>query len=249
MKAAYSKVIASYPSQCIRLLQSIGAQDNGNPKWAIKESYEGRPAAAKKETPAQKQKQARTATTAARPMHNIGHDTPPRQSTSTPDPRNPYIKAITNYIKCDGRSSRQDFWLYILIVFATNIGASILDRLLWGDVVGPLLLASSLFHFLPSIAAIVRRLHDTGRSGGWFFLSLIPIIGSLPLIVMLCMPPTLRPNRYGPPPPRSADLAVERGTSGSSDPLVQLERLASLKSAGAISDEEFNSMKQQIFAG
>jgi len=37
----------------------------------------------------------------------------------------------------------------------------------------------------------VRRLHDTGRSGWWYFIALIPIIGGIWLIVILAQPSTV----------------------------------------------------------
>jgi uncharacterized membrane protein YhaH (DUF805 family) len=33
--------------------------------------------------------------------------------------------------------------------------------------------------FLPSLAVIVRRLHDVGKSGWWFFIAFIPLVGAI----------------------------------------------------------------------
>ena len=32
---------------------------------------------------------------------------------------------------------------------------------------------------VPSLSVTVRRLHDTGRSGWWFFIALIPLVGAI----------------------------------------------------------------------
>ena len=48
--------------------------------------------------------------------------------------------------------------------------------------------------------AAVRRLHDTGRSAWWLLISIVPLIGSIILIVLLASPGEPNSNRYGPPP-------------------------------------------------
>jgi uncharacterized membrane protein YhaH (DUF805 family) len=53
---------------------------------------------------------------------------------------------------------------------------------------------------VPSIAAVVRRLHDTGKSGLLALLMLIPIIGAIILIVMCIPEGDTAANEYGPPP-------------------------------------------------
>ena len=51
---------------------------------------------------------------------------------------------------------------------------------------------------IPGFSVLVRRLHDTGRSGWWWMLSLT-IIGAIPVIIWLCDEGDVRPNAYGPP--------------------------------------------------
>ncbi len=46
----------------------------------------------------------------------------------------------------------------------------------------------SLATLIPSLAIVVRRLHDTGKSGAYIFISLIPVVGWILLIVQLCKP-------------------------------------------------------------
>ncbi len=53
---------------------------------------------------------------------------------------------------------------------------------------------------IPSLAVLVRRLHDVGKSGGWFFISLIPLIGGIWLFVLLCTDGNPGDNSYGPSP-------------------------------------------------
>ena len=50
---------------------------------------------------------------------------------------------------------------------------------------------------LPSIAAAVRRLHDTGRHGGWLLVGLVPVVGGAVLLYFLSRDSQAGNNRYG----------------------------------------------------
>ena len=58
--------------------------------------------------------------------------------------------------------------------------------------------------FLPGLAVSIRRLHDLGRSGWYFLLILIPLIGTIILLIWFCMRGTVGPNQYGPDPLQQA---------------------------------------------
>ena len=51
----------------------------------------------------------------------------------------------------------------------------------------------------PSLAVTVRRLHDIGQSGWLVLVQFIPGVGSLILLIMLCIDGEKQPNAYGPP--------------------------------------------------
>jgi uncharacterized membrane protein YhaH (DUF805 family) len=53
---------------------------------------------------------------------------------------------------------------------------------------------------VPSLAVMIRRLHDIGKSGWWFFISFIPLIGSIWLLVLLVTDSQPGENQYGPNP-------------------------------------------------
>jgi uncharacterized membrane protein YhaH (DUF805 family) len=57
-----------------------------------------------------------------------------------------------------------------------------------------------LFVFLPSLAVSVRRMHDVGKSGWMLFINLIPILGWIYYIVLLCRDSEPGDNQYGPNP-------------------------------------------------
>lgn len=105
-----------------------------------------------------------------------------------------FVLPFKKYITFSGRASRAEFWGYILVfLFAVSIIAALLNV---PDLVFQIYLAALL---LPTIAVSVRRLHDIGKSGWYYFLNLIPLIGSLILFVMYVQ--DSKPyNVYGPSP-------------------------------------------------
>lgn len=66
-----------------------------------------------------------------------------------------------------------------------------------------------LILFVPTLSATVRRLHDTDHSGWWIFIRMVPCVGDLILLAILCGEGTRGRNPYGPDPKMSAfDLAL-----------------------------------------
>jgi uncharacterized membrane protein YhaH (DUF805 family) len=58
----------------------------------------------------------------------------------------------------------------------------------------------SLAVLIPALAVAVRRLHDTGRSGWWLLIGLIPLVGPIVLLVFYLLDSDREPNAYGPSP-------------------------------------------------
>jgi uncharacterized membrane protein YhaH (DUF805 family) len=98
------------------------------------------------------------------------------------------IKSVLGqYAGFSGRARRSEYWYWVLF--------SILWC--WIPIVNLLL---GLIFFIPSLAVCVRRLHDTGRTGWWILLGLIPIIGAIVLLVFYCTDSQPGENQYGPNP-------------------------------------------------
>ena len=81
------------------------------------------------------------------------------------------------YADFNGRAGRSEYWWFVLFIILVSLAISMVSRPLSG--------LFSLATLLPSLAAAARRLHDTGRSGWWQLIGLIPIIGTIVLIVFL----------------------------------------------------------------
>lgn len=108
---------------------------------------------------------------------------------------------LKNSFNYSGRASQSAYWWLYVFIMAVYYGLGIIVRILIAvtsslDVLAPVLLAD-LAISVPQISAAVRRLHDSGRSGFWMFLFLIPIFGWITLLVFLLMPGTRGPNRFG----------------------------------------------------
>ena len=114
---------------------------------------------------------------------------------------------LGKYATFEGRAARPEYWWWILamVILFTILG--VVDGAFIAPLMGfepfqkeagqPLSLLVSLGLLLPNLALAVRRLHDTDRSGWWLLIGLIPIVGSLVLLVFYILPGTQEPNRFG----------------------------------------------------
>ena len=125
---------------------------------------------------------------------------------------NYYINVFKNYINISDRTGRKEFWIFMLINVIFIMIAELLDRQLGicfkMDIgyglqvlpVGYIYAFYALVTFVPTIAVQVRRLHDVGKTGWFFFLFLIPVIGAIYLLVLYCTASNPGDNAYGPEP-------------------------------------------------
>jgi len=111
---------------------------------------------------------------------------------------------FSKYATFSGRSSRSAYWYWILFYVLVAIGASILDAIAG---TGVIIILVWLGFFLPNLAVLVRRLHDTDRSGWWVLIGLIPLIGAIVLIVFACID-SGPPNEYGQGPDDRGELTA-----------------------------------------
>jgi uncharacterized membrane protein YhaH (DUF805 family) len=121
-----------------------------------------------------------------------------------------YLKVVRdNYANFAGRARRKEYWMFVLFNMIFAIVAMIIDNILGttfniGDLYslpyGWLYLLYVLGIIIPSLAVLVRRLHDVGKSGWWFFIVLIPLIGAIWILILVCTDGNPGENIYGPSP-------------------------------------------------
>lgn len=102
---------------------------------------------------------------------------------------------FNNYANFNGRARRSEYWYFFLFYAVISIVLSALAR------------NSSIFSFIsgivslalliPNLAVSVRRLHDIGRSGWYYLISFIPVIGQIIMIVWFCQDSVPGTNMYG----------------------------------------------------
>ena len=119
----------------------------------------------------------------------------------------------TRYADFKGRARRKEYWFFQLNYALIYIGGFVALAFIEGaltegtgfngtgePVVAPIFLGLfSIGLLVPQLAVNVRRLHDTGKSGWWLLISLVPF-GALVLLVFYCQEGESGPNQYGPNP-------------------------------------------------
>ena len=106
-----------------------------------------------------------------------------------------YIEVLKKYVVFTGRARRKEYWFFALFNVIVSIALSLIDMLLGLDI--GLYFIYSLAIILPSLAVLVRRLHDTGRSGWWALIALIPLIGVIVIIVFTVQDSKPGENKFG----------------------------------------------------
>ena len=130
-------------------------------------------------------------------------DTP--QMTGRPAQMMDFMDAVknvimNNYANFSGRASRSEFWWWTLFYFLVSIPVSFIDLIIGIELIpgyGPFGTILIIGLFLPNFGVIFRRLHDTGRSGWWYWIILVPCVGFIVLIVFLAQDGEPHPNAYG----------------------------------------------------
>jgi uncharacterized membrane protein YhaH (DUF805 family) len=115
----------------------------------------------------------------------------------------------SHYSKFKGRSRRSEYWGIQLFLVLTNLAVAAIDLALMdgdvdrfianggGGIVG---LIWILVTIVPALAVLVRRLHDTGKSGWWALIGFIPFLGAIVLFVFTVLDSDAGENKYGDSP-------------------------------------------------
>jgi uncharacterized membrane protein YhaH (DUF805 family) len=127
---------------------------------------------------------------------------------------------LRRYFEFTGRSSRREFWLFLLFIVVAMFVLGLLDAALglggsvdrsvtrwdygfsaqYGQHGGLLTGLFALAMIIPFFAVSVRRLHDSNHSGWWLLMGLMPLVGVIVLFVFYVQPSQSGENRFGPTP-------------------------------------------------
>ncbi len=118
---------------------------------------------------------------------------------------NYFIDCLTKKYACfSGRARRKEYWLFVLFNFIVAFVVGFIGGVLAGatgvEAFAYLGAIYNLAVLLPGFGVFVRRMHDIGRSGWWWLIAFIPIIGWIVLIVFCCLDSQPGDNQYGPNP-------------------------------------------------
>ena len=130
-----------------------------------------------------------------------------RQTLEPGSPVGIYKSVLTKkYADFTGRARRAEYWWFVLINLGVIFGIVVLAIILFGSndslagLGGILYVVYVLGIIVPSLAVTVRCLHDTGKSGWMLLIGLIPLVGSIILLVFYFTDGDPGANQYGPSP-------------------------------------------------
>ena len=115
----------------------------------------------------------------------------------------------TKYATFKGRSRRSEYWWIQLFLVLSNLAVAAIDlALMNGDVErfiangggGIVGLVWILVTIVPALAVLVRRLHDSGKSGWWVLIGFVPLVGAIVLLVLTVLDSDRGENKHGASP-------------------------------------------------
>ena len=107
---------------------------------------------------------------------------------------------LNNYVNFNGRAGRKEYWEFVLFNIAVTAVLDILGSIALSGFFTAVAGLYSLATLLPNLSLVWRRLHDTGKSGLYCLLALIPIVGWIIVIIRLAKAGDAGTNAYGPCP-------------------------------------------------
>ena len=115
----------------------------------------------------------------------------------------------SHYSKFKGRSRRSEYWWIQLFLVLTNLAVAAIDLVLMngdvdrfianggGGIVGLIWILATI---VPALAVLVRRVHDTGKSGWWVLIGYVPLVGGIVLLVFTVLDSDSGENKFGESP-------------------------------------------------
>ena len=159
-----------------------------------------------------------------------------------------YLKVLKQYSDFSGRASREEYWMFALFNFIFLIVPCFLMGLFIESdfeeaayILAILLGLYMLFIIIPSLAVTVRRLHDTGRSGWFYFICIVPYVGGIILFIFTVLESEQSTNEYGEVP-----NGLNKPTTNKSEK-VKIEKPSNLITETKTAMDGFNQCNQGHF--
>ena len=111
--------------------------------------------------------------------------------------------SLATYASFGGRARRSEYWYFTLFHWLVILLAGVVSYLVMLAIPALAIILYSIVIFgtlLPHLAVSVRRLHDVNRTGWWYLLWCVPLLGVIVLFVWFCTDGTRGPNRFGADP-------------------------------------------------
>ena len=117
-----------------------------------------------------------------------------------------YLDILTNkYADFNGRARRKEYWMWTLYYTIVLLFAMVLDNVLglnfelFGQDLGYgwHYITVAITHLIPGLGIVIRRLHDVGKSGWFYLIILIPLIGFIWVLVLFCTDGVKEDNKWG----------------------------------------------------
>lgn len=109
-----------------------------------------------------------------------------------------YLDVVKKYAEFSGRARRKEYWMFFLFNSIISLVLALIDFALSTYPIITSIYVLALF--LPNLGLVVRRLHDTDRSGWWILIGLVPIVGGIVMLVFSVLEGQPHDNKYGPNP-------------------------------------------------
>lgn len=122
---------------------------------------------------------------------------------------NYYFSVLKKYAVFEGRARRAEYWYFCLFNIIISMILSILGKAIgvfnitfgtFGSEINILSAIYGLVLLIPGLAVAVRRLHDVGKSGWMILINLIPLIGTIWILILMIRNSVPGDNEYGPNP-------------------------------------------------
>ena len=155
-----------------------------------------------------------------------------------------FLEPFRKYADFSGRARRMEYWMFYLGVSVIGMVLLILSGA--SDAITILVGLFYLGILIPGLAVGVRRMHDTGRSGWWILISVIPFVGWIWFLVLAVLDSEPGENQYGPNPKRVAALVASPQSAQASSPSSAEETVRQRYARGEIDEATLNRMLDQI---